>query len=141
MQFRIRVEHDVAAEGSRLTAELADWLAEHPRVGPYMRIRRVRESAPDAGRMSGDLIGWLEIATTAAFSVPALVYAHMAWRDLQHRPAPGPAPTMTSRTVIERGEVRVILENASAETVVDITRALEGGSSGAPSGDDSDGHP
>ncbi|WPW27194.1 hypothetical protein P6B95_07160 [Streptomyces atratus] len=130
MDVRIRIEGSGmdrdADAGVGLTALFADWLAQDRSVGPYTEIRRVRTATGDGG-MSGDLIGWLDLALSSGFSVASLVYAHQTFRA-----SLPPRQRSAARLVVEHGNSRIVIEDGSPEDAARIARALAAPVLGAP---------
>ncbi|OEJ28906.1 hypothetical protein AS594_35280 [Streptomyces agglomeratus] len=103
---------------ARLTGEFADWLAQDRSVGPHTEIRRIRPQRID-GAMSGDLVEWISLAVSSGFSATALVYAHRSFRaSLPPRLRAG------ARMVVERGDLRVVVENGTEQDLARVAQVI-----------------
>ncbi|MGW1996553.1 effector-associated constant component EACC1 [Embleya sp. NPDC001921] len=106
-----------AEEAVRLTEGLAAWLTEDRDVALYARVERIRTPPPEGG-MSGGAIEWIGLATTAGFSAASLAYAHMSYRLAL------PRSRRSVPIVITRDDLRIVVEDGSAETAARIIQAL-----------------
>ncbi|MEU0401148.1 hypothetical protein ABZ318_13030 [Streptomyces sp. NPDC006197] len=119
MEIRLRVvsaEHD---ESNELTQALHDWLVEDRAVARDARISRLRSEAGHVpGAMSGDALEWIQLLLGSGFSTAGLVYAHMAFR------ASLPRRRQSASVIIERGDTRITLTDASPEAAARLTELL-----------------
>lgn len=111
MEFSVRV---VGPDDDRAVTSLYRWLVQDPDVRGHATVSLV-----PAPRRPGDMGGTVELINVLlgnGIALAGLVLAVISWR--QSRPRP---PV----TYIERGDLRISVEDASPETVRALLRALE----------------
>ncbi|MCZ0978471.1 hypothetical protein O1L60_02315 [Streptomyces diastatochromogenes] len=106
-------------ESQELTRALHDWLVEDRAVGLNARISRLRDDAGHpSGAMGGDAMDWIQLLVGSGFSTVGLVYAHMAFR------ASLPRRQQSVSVIIEHGDARITMTDASPEAAARLTELL-----------------
>ncbi|MCZ0983477.1 hypothetical protein O1L60_42430 [Streptomyces diastatochromogenes] len=119
MEIRLRVMCADSAESEDLTRALHDWLVEDRAVGLHARISRLEsDGGPVPGAMSGDALEWIQLLVGSGFSAVGLAYAHMAFRSSL------PRRQQSVSVVIERGDTRITMTDASPEAAVQLAELL-----------------